>query len=142
MARTLFQRPGIRLCGSGSWPPAAQPDDSSATPTTSSPFPSPPITVRLSQALVTEQSSCGTHSATANTPLPIRVTPSGFPACDSAPTHRTPSSCPLAGTSTSRYADHTKLVPTAFSPETMLHVFKRYLLLQSLRAMRPYNTIA
>lgn len=103
MAPTLCPPRGIRLSASGSSPLAPPLDDSSATPTMFSRFPSLPTTDRLSLALATERSSSGTPSVTASTPSPTRATPSGFLAFDSAPTPRTPSLSPLAGTSWSRY---------------------------------------
>jgi hypothetical protein len=80
-------------------PPAA----SSDTPTTFSQFPSLPTIDKLFPARATEPSSSGTPSETANTPSPTRATLSGFRACDSAPTLRTPSLSALVGTRSSRY---------------------------------------
>ena len=79
------------------------PVPSSATTTTSSPSRSPPTTVRSFRVLVTVPSSSGTPWVTASTPSLTRATLSGFLACASALTPRTPSSFPPAGTSSSRY---------------------------------------
>lgn len=101
-APTPCRPPGTRLCVSGNCRPETPPVASSATLTTSSPFPSPPTTDKSFPAPATVLSSCGTPSATASTPSPIRATPSGCLAFDSPPTLRTRSSCPPAGTSSSR----------------------------------------
>jgi hypothetical protein len=98
-----FLLPGTRLCASGNFLPAPRPGDLLATPTMSSPSPSPPITDRSFLAPETGQSSCGTRWAIASTPLPTRATPSGFHVFASLPILRTPSLSLAAGTSWSRY---------------------------------------
>lgn len=100
---TLCPLLGTSLSACGSSPPVRPPGHSSVTPTMSSPFPSPPTTARSFPDPVTAPSSSGTPWETASTPSPTRATPSGCRACASAPTPRTPSSSPLAGTSLSRY---------------------------------------
>src|SRR4051794_4102294 len=64
MEHTPYPLPGTRPFVSGSSQLVPPPVVSSATPTMSSPFPSPPTTVKSSQARATELSSCGTLSVT------------------------------------------------------------------------------
>jgi hypothetical protein len=99
---TLCLLLGIRLSVSGSLPPVPPLDDSSATPTTSSPLASLPTTARSSPVLATEPSSSGTPLVTASTPSPTRATPSGLLASASAPTPRTLLLSRPVGTSLSR----------------------------------------
>jgi hypothetical protein len=73
----LFLHHGTRLCACGSSLPATRPAALSATPTMSSPSPSPPITDRSSLARATGQSNYGTPLATASTPSQRKVTLSG-----------------------------------------------------------------
>ena len=94
--------PGTRLSACGSCPLAPLLADSWVTPTMSSPSPSPPTTGKSSRDPAIGPSSSGTPSATASSPSPIRATPTGFPAFDSARTPRTLSLSALAGTSLSR----------------------------------------
>lgn len=96
---TLSPLLGTRLSASGNSLPAQPPAASSVTPTMSSPSPSLPITVRSSRDHEIVQSSYGTHSATANSPSPIRVTLNGSHASASAPILRTRSSLVPVGTS-------------------------------------------
>lgn len=102
MVLTLFPHPGTRLSASGSLPLVPPPADLLDTTTTFSPFPSLPITDKLSPDPATVQSSCGTLSVTASSPSLRRDTPIGFHALDSALTHKTQSLSPLDGTSSSR----------------------------------------
>lgn len=108
---TLSLRHGTRLSASGSSPPVSPLVALSDTPATFSQSLSPPTTDKSSLARATEPSSYGTPSETANTLLPTRDTLSGFRACDSAPTPRTPLLSALAGTKSSRYVENTLKLP-------------------------------
>lgn len=74
-----------------------------ATPTTSSPFPFPPTTDKSSPVLVTDQSSYGTRSGTANIPSPTKGTPNGYHVFVSAQILKLQSLLALDGISWSRY---------------------------------------
>lgn len=74
-----------------------------ATLTTSSPFPFPPTTDRLSPVLVTDQSSYGTRSGTANIPSPTKGIPNGYHVFVSAQILKLQSLLALDGISWSRY---------------------------------------
>lgn len=74
-----------------------------AIPTTSSPFPFPLTTDKSSPDLVTDQSSCGTRSGTANIPSPTKATPNGYHVFVSAQILKLQSLLALDGISWSRY---------------------------------------
>lgn len=74
-----------------------------ATPTTFSPFPFPPTTDKSSPVLVTDQSSYGTRSGTANIPSPTKGTPNGYHVSVSAQILKLQSLLALGGISWSRY---------------------------------------
>ena len=135
---TLYPLPGTRLSACGSLLLAIPLELSLATQTMSSPFPSPQITVRSSRDLEIEQSSCGILWATASLPLPTKVTLSGSPAFDSRQILKTRSSLVLDGISLSRCV---VIFLSATCPGCFAISIK-YLLLQSLRAMRQTFTNA
>jgi hypothetical protein len=145
MVLMLFQLPGTRPYASGSFLPVLPLVDLSVTPTTSSPFPSPPITDKLFPAQEIALSSCGTHLAIASSPLPRRDTPSGFLALDSARTRRTLLLLAAVGTSLLRLVQFLLWL-------TIWQACKVYMMLRNYKvfatselgnqAMRQPNTIA
>ena len=136
---TLSPHPGTRPSASGNSLPALQPVVLLATLMMSSPFHSPPTTVKSSLAPAIVLSSSGTLSETASTLSPTRVTLSGFRAFDSARTPKTRLSLALDGTRSSRYVV-ALVLRCGGRIHMMLYVLQKYLLLQSLRAMRTTNT--
>jgi hypothetical protein len=135
MAPTLYHHPGTRLSDFGNLLRAILLEPLSAIPTTCFPFPSPQTIDRSSQDRVTGLSSYGTLWATANSPSQTRVTPNGSHVFDSLQTLRILSLLVLDGINLSRWV-HVLLQDLPM----MLCNFIKYLLLQSLLAMRQITT--
>ncbi len=129
---TLYPPPGTRLSACGNLLLAILLELLLATQTMSFPFPSPRTTVRSFRDLEIKQLSCGTLWVTASLLLPIKATQNGYPASDSRQILRTQSLSVLGGTSLLRcvVVIFSKTCPGCFAVTT------KYLLLQSLRAMR------
>mmetsp|Transcript_5688 Transcript_5688/g.13893 ORF Transcript_5688/g.13893 Transcript_5688/m.13893 type:complete len:272 (+) Transcript_5688:206-1021(+) len=95
------RRRGTTRCGCGTCPRGQPPAALSATPKTSSPWPSPATIAKSSLARATKPSSSGTLSESASLPSKRKATASGSRASASAPTTSHSSSRP-AGTSSSK----------------------------------------
>jgi hypothetical protein len=86
MVHTPSLLPGTRPSVSGNSPPVQPLADLLDTPTMFCPLAFPQTTDKSFPARATEQSSSGTLSEIASSPLPRRDTPTGFLAFDSPPT--------------------------------------------------------
>ena len=131
---TLYPRLGTKPSASGNSPLVSPLVASSATPTTFSPSLSLPTTVKSFRDRVTARSSYGTPSETASSPSRIRVTRNGCLAFGLARTPRTRSLLALDGTSSLRYVRD--ILRRDLDLVTGCFAIYKYLLLQSLRAMR------